>query len=113
MSSCGSEELCPPSEIVTGVLQFPPAVRVEYWIRKKLPSDRVHTECTFPVLSIATCGSKPSCPGSEMLIAERKSGEACAVPANAKTDTATATRKRQRVSTAQTPPGKYPCSNEA
>src|SRR5687767_14976545 len=96
------------SEIVCAGVHEPVAVRVEYWMRKKDPSERVHTEITLPDGSTATSGSKPSCPASEMLIADRNVGVACA--GAAKTSSVKAkTAKSRRTATRETvtigPPG--------
>src|SRR4051794_20123833 len=68
----------PGSEIVWGADHAPLAVRDADWIRKLVPSERVHTATTVPSGAEATSGSKPSCPAAERFTAVRNVGVACA-----------------------------------
>src|SRR5205085_5342611 len=93
----GPEALTPGSEIVWAAAQGPFGVRLEDWILKFVPSERVHTEITVPSGATATWGSKASLPGSEMLMALSQVGVADATAGKIRAAPRTKRKNCQRI----------------
>jgi len=93
----GPEALTPGSEIVCAAAHAPFGVRLEDWILKFVPSERVHTAITVPSGATTTCGSKPSLPGSEMLMALSQVGVAEAAAGKIKAAPRTKMKTCQRI----------------
>src|SRR5205085_2019016 len=61
----GSMAFWPAGDRACTALRVPEAERPRAWIRRLVPSDRVHTTTAFPPASTATWGSKASWPAGD------------------------------------------------
>src|SRR3954464_258925 len=91
---------CPMGSPGGGRVKLPPRTRVEYWIRAWLVTGSwIHQTATaLPSCAIATCGTSPLFPASEMTWSgdHTTSAEAgAALAAKATTDAATSVQKER------------------